>query len=302
MIPAIDVSAYQGTINWQDVFNSGRRIALIKMSGGDAGLYMDDKAAVNYNDSKAVGFAVGGYHFVGWVLGAIAEASYFMQAMSPKAENDVYVLDVERGQVAIPANAVEYTTEMVNYIHSKINVYPMLYMSVATLRAYDWSPLLKVCGLCLADWNNDPQGTIPNVPIYIMQQYSDQGSVPGISGLVDLDDFFLTIAEFNAYGYHAPVDSVATPTIVPAIATAQTTTTPTETASVAYIEVKPTETSPPTTEDNTQTKTTEINTPIKQDKASTLHNPSISTTLTKSSRSWWVRLFNWILVFVGIRK
>lgn len=301
MILAIDVSTYQGTINWQDVFNSGRRIALIKMSGGDAGLYMDNRAAVNYTDSKAVGFAVGGYHFVGWVVGAIAEASYFMQAMSPKAENDVYMLDLERGQVAMPANAVEYTTEMVNYIHTKINVYPMLYMSVATLLAYDWSPLLKLCGLCLADWNNDPQGTIPNVPTYIMQQYTDQGSVPGISGLVDLDDFFLTLAEFNDYGYHAPQSSPTVATVTPVESVPSTqpvTATPvaTTTSTTSTDETVIVSTTPSTTEDNTQTKTTDTNTPIKQDKASTL-DTSIVTTTTKNSGSWWVRLWDWLKNF-----
>jgi len=307
MIPALDVSQFQGTINWVEVFNSGKRIALIKMSGGDAGLYMDSKAAVNYNESKAAGFAVAGYHFIGWVLGASAEASYFLQAMSPLAENDVYLLDCERGQVAMPANAVEYTTEMVNYIHSKINVYPILYMSVATLLAYDWSPLLKVCGLVLADWNNDPQGTIPNVPIYIGQQYTDAGSVPGISGNVDLDDFFLTLTEFNAYGYHAPIQTS------PTVATVTTTSTPsTESVTATPVAISTssqtasTSTTPPTTDAKTNT-TTETNTPIEQVKASTLEKQIPPTmiqkvTTNKSSGSWWARLINYILVFIGVRK
>jgi len=290
MIPVVDISQYNGP--WVD---RGEAADMIKIGGGDAGIYFDPDAASNYTEAKAHHKGVGGYWFIGWTMGSAQEASAFLRGMSPLAENDVYALDIERGAVAIPADAVAYVTAMVTYIHDKIGVWPMLYMNLSTLNSYNWDSLLANCGLWLADWAVSPQATIPTAHRYIMQQYSDGPNY-------DHDEFFGTLAEFNAYGYHTPVDPVATPLIVHTIETAQTTTPPTETASVASIEAKPTETSPPTTEDNTQTKTTEINTPIKQDKASTLHNLSISTTVTKSSRSWWVRLFNWVLVFVGIRK
>ncbi len=195
MIPAVDISEYQGV--WQ---NYPADIVLIKMSGGDSGLYMDPDAARNYTDAKASGKHVGGYHFIGWTIGASSEATYFMQAMSPLAENDVYALDIE----AIPAgcNPVAYVQQMVDLIHSHINVWPLVYMNVSTLKTYDWSNVLKTCGLWLADWNNNPGGTIPNVPTYVMQQYSDGPNY-------DHDEWFGTLAEFDAYGWHAPVAAPA---------------------------------------------------------------------------------------------
>ena len=48
MIPAKDISKWQG--NWQD---TGEPIVLIKMSGGDQGLYMDSQAAHNYDSAVA---------------------------------------------------------------------------------------------------------------------------------------------------------------------------------------------------------------------------------------------------------
>jgi hypothetical protein len=193
MIPAKDISKYQG--NWQD---TGEPIVLIKMSGGDAGLYMDTQAANNYGAAVNDGRAVGGYHFIGWTLGAIAEATYFLQAMSPVAENDVYALDIEA--IKNP-NPVAYVTEMVDFIHSKVNLYPLLYMNLSVLRAYDWSALLKNCGLWLADWAVSPNSTIPNIPIYVMQQYSDGPNY-------DHDEWFGSIDEFKMYGYHKPVQEV----------------------------------------------------------------------------------------------
>jgi hypothetical protein len=191
MLPAVDISKYQGA--WQDY---PANIVLIRMSSGGTGsLAMDPDAATNYGDAVAAGKAVGGYHYIGWI-GAIAEATYFLQAMSPLAENDVYALDAED----IPANIdpVAYVNQMATFIHSKIGVWPLIYINFATLNAHNWDPVLANCGLWLADWNNDPAGTIATVHTYVMQQYSD-------GPVYDHDEWFGTIAEFNAYGYHAPV-------------------------------------------------------------------------------------------------
>lgn len=294
MTPAADVSQYQGTIDWADM----PPIAIIKMSGGDSGLYMDPNAATNYNNAKASGKAVGGYHFIGWTLGASAEATYFMQAMSPLAEYDVYALDIE----SIPSgvNPVAYVSEMVNLIHSKINVWPLLYMNVSTLNSYDWSSLLANCGLWLADWNNDPAGTIPNVPIYVMQQYNDGPNY-------DHDEFFGNIDQFKAYGYHAPV---ATSVPTPAVSTTESTqtTTPeskpltaTVTASSGVTDASTSITSPPVTVSPKQTLD-KTNTPTSGTQASTLHtiSPIKHTNFTShislsSNSSWWSKLWSAIL-------
>lgn len=189
MLPAKDISRWNGV--WQE---TGEPIVMIKMSGGDDGLYMDSQAAANYTAARAANKAVGGYHFAGWTNPA-AEANYFMQAMSPLAENDVYALDIE----SIPAGAdpVAWSQTFVQTIHDRINVWPLVYMNLSTLNAYDWSPVLQNCGLWLADWNNDPSATIPTVHTYVMQQYSDGPNY-------DHDEWFGTLDEFNKYGYHTP--------------------------------------------------------------------------------------------------
>jgi Glycosyl hydrolases family 25 len=203
MVPACDISKYQGA--WPDYPCD---IILIKMSGGDNGLYMDSDAATNYNDAKAAGKSVGGYHFIGWALGAVAEATYFMQAMSPLAENDVYALDIE----AIPSgiDPVAYVSAMISTIHSRISVWPLVYMNLATLNAYNWDGVLVNCGLWLADWNNDPNATLPTVHTYVMQQYSD-------GPIYDHDEWFGPgVDSFNAYGWHEATATPLPPTPTPA--------------------------------------------------------------------------------------
>lgn len=219
MFPAKDISKYQGA--WQD---TGEPIVIMKISGGDAGLYYDGSASSNYSSAVAAGKHVGGYHFIGWTAGAVQEASFFVRGMAPKVENDVYALDVENGQVSIPANAPQYVLDMVNYIHSQTGVYPIIYMSLSTLNAHDWSAVLALCGLWLADWNGNPSGTIPTTSTYIMQQYADGPNY-------DHDEYFgPSLESFDNFGYKAAKDpttqAAPAPTPVPETTTTTTTQAP----------------------------------------------------------------------------
>lgn len=208
-VAAIDVSQWQGNINWSAV---PQPIAIIKMSGGDAGLYTDSKANQNYYGAKAAGKAVAGYHF-GGTGNPENEADFFIAAMSPMEENDVLVLDCEASLAAQP-DVVERCRRFMQRCHDRTGVWPLLYINLATLNAHDWTPVLTNCGLWLAAWNNDPNATLTN-KIYVMHQYTSSGTVPGISGRVDLDMWFGTIDQFKKYGYHAPATPAPAPTPVP---------------------------------------------------------------------------------------
>ena len=206
MFSACDISKYQGA--WQDY---PADIVMIKMSGGDVGLYLDPDAGTNYTDAKAAGKHVGGYHFVGWTEGADQEAAYFLKAMSPLAENDVYALDAENGAVDVSASSPAYLLAMAEHIHNAIGVWPLVYMNLSTLNTYNWDAVLANCGLWLADWNGNPNVAVPTQHIYVMQQYSDGPSY-------DHDEYYgPSLASFDAYGYHAPVTAtpLPPPTVIP---------------------------------------------------------------------------------------
>jgi len=81
-------------------------------------------------------------------------------------------------------------------VHNAIGVWPLIYMNLNTLNSFDWTTVLNNCGLWIADWNNDPSGTVNTTHTYVMQQYSDGPNY-------DHDSWFGTVDEFKAYGYHA---------------------------------------------------------------------------------------------------
>jgi len=199
-INALDVSRWQGEINWSAVKGAGYEIAVIKISGGDDGFYYDSKANQNYNGAKANGFSVGGYHFAGG-QDPNAEAEYFVRGMQPFEENDVFVLDWE---IQHP-DPVGWCSAFVNKVHELAGVWPMIYMNGSTLNSQDWSPVTNNCGVWVAWYGQDPNADLPVKYPYIMHQYTSGGSVPGIAGNVDLDAWYYDIATWNKYGYHAPV-------------------------------------------------------------------------------------------------
>lgn len=189
MVPAKDISRWQGP--WEE---TGEPIVMLKIGGGDDGLYFDSQANGNYDGAKADGRHVGGYWFIGWVAGAIAEATFYLKGMQPYAQSDVFALDIESSSVPVPANAPDYVAQMVNYIHDNTGVWPLLYMNLSTLNAHNWDAVLANCGLWLADWNGDPNASIPTQHTYVMQQYAD-------GPVYDHDEWFGTVEEFDKYGY-----------------------------------------------------------------------------------------------------
>lgn len=107
----IDVSKWQGDIDWQKVKNSGINFAIIKAGGSDVGFYTDPKFELNYAGAKAAGINVGAYYFVGskcisYEDGA-ADARRFAKIIQGKTfEYPVYI-DLETTSIADKAGATQ---------------------------------------------------------------------------------------------------------------------------------------------------------------------------------------------------
>lgn len=208
-VKALDVSKYQGVINWPAVKQDGYEIAIIKMSGGDDGLYYDSKATTNYYGAKAAGIAVGMYHFAGGT-DAASEADYFVRACSPLEENDVLVLDWE----TTTADPVAWCDTFITRVHDLTGVWPLVYMNGSTRNSRDWSTVFNKAGAWIAWYDKDPNGDLPVTGPYIMHQYTSSGTVSGIAGNVDLDAWFDSVDTFKKYGYHGPSTAPATQPVV----------------------------------------------------------------------------------------
>lgn len=204
MIKGIDVSRWQGIINWPIV---ARHIdfAIIKIGGSDQGFYTDGQATRNTLEARAQNIPVAFYVYLGGVSNTKDEVNHIknlINTIGGLRAGEFICLDWEEYN----AVEVQYVREIAQgLIDAGINP-PMIYMSLSRVRGNDWSPVVALnCGLWVAAWgNNDDQpDTIPpsdEWPVWALWQYSSVGTIPGISGRVDLNLFNGNVEMFKKYG------------------------------------------------------------------------------------------------------
>lgn len=92
MIQGIDVSRWQGEIDWSLVARSGKRFAAIRSSIGN--YYTDPRFGENFTEARANGLAVGPYHVIRPDNDVASQRERFFTSLGNKIP-DFVVLDVE---------------------------------------------------------------------------------------------------------------------------------------------------------------------------------------------------------------
>ena len=190
----IDVSRYQGTIDWTKVAAAGYKGAVLKtvstnhkLSKRADGLYIDPTFETNYRNAKAAGLAVGVYYYTYATSEAMvdAELSLLADALRGKTLEMPVAVDVEDnklkqlGRQAL-TDLTAYALEQVE----KMGFYAQLYTYTGYKYELDMPRLSSRWDVWLADYT----GKTPKVDFkYNAHQHTSKGSVPGISGNVDLN-------------------------------------------------------------------------------------------------------------------
>lgn len=197
-LQGIDISEHQGKIDWQAVADAGYRFAFIRVGYrgyGEAGTMCEDYMAVeNLQQAKAAGLYVGTYFFSQALneKEAAEEAALAVSVIEKSGvETDLPLMydpeiikddwgranEITREQVALNTAAFRKTAE--NSSSCKVDIYSNLpwehnYFDTDTMNQYD---------IWYADYE-----PLPQTPYHFTWwQYTNEGTVPGIEGLVDLD-------------------------------------------------------------------------------------------------------------------
>lgn len=191
----IDVSRYQGLIDWAQVAAAGYKGAMLravstnrKLSKRSDGLYIDPTFESNYRNAKAAGLDVGVYYYTNATSEAMADAELALlrQAVRGKELTLPVAVDVEDNKLKPMStldltNLTAYALEKVE----KMGFYAQLYTYTSYANTHlDMARLAGRWDVWLADYT----GKTPNVTFnYNAHQHTSKGSVPGINGPVDLD-------------------------------------------------------------------------------------------------------------------
>jgi len=198
----IDVSSYQGAVDWGAVSNAGYSFGFAKATEGTG--YTDATFASNWGNMKAAGIIPGAYHYGHPGSDAVTQAQHFVNAVraAPGGLSGglQLALDLETTDGLSPSRVLAWTKTFLNEVQYLTGKPAILYTGF-----YFWrdsagnSPSNFNCPLWIASYSASP--TIPSAwSIYTFWQYSDTGSVPGVSGNVDLDTFngsYSTLLKFT---------------------------------------------------------------------------------------------------------
>ena len=191
----IDVSRYQGTIDWAQVAAAGYKGAMLKtvstnpkMSKRADGLYIDPTFERNYRGARAAGLDVGVYYYTYATSEAMADAELALvrEAVRGKELTMPVCVDVEENKLK-PMSTLDLTN-VVAYALEKVEAmgfYAQLYTYTGYSYELDMQRLAGRWDVWLADYTGE---TPPKVD-YICHdhQHTSKGSVPGITGNVDLN-------------------------------------------------------------------------------------------------------------------
>ena len=193
----IDASHYQGAVDWNAVRNSGVNFAILKIgeySESKHTFFLDAKFNEYYDACKRNGIAVGGYIYSYEFNAEEAshEAQACLNAIQGKSFEMPIFLDIEdkiiKNAILSGKTTVENVTNGAVTFCNMMNSHGYqagVYADKTFFTRYLNAGILEQYNIWLAHWTSASSSNYPGR--YDLWQYTDAGSIPGISGPVDLN-------------------------------------------------------------------------------------------------------------------
>ena len=136
-VRGVDVSHYQGKIDWETLADQDIDFAFIKATEGSS--YVDDTFEYNFKEARKTGIAVGAYHFFSFDSAAKTQAENFINTVEPFEGMLPPVIDFEfygdkQKDPPKKENVCELLDELIALIEEHYDMSPIIY---ATEISYD---------------------------------------------------------------------------------------------------------------------------------------------------------------------
>ncbi|HBN56174.1 MAG TPA: glycosyl hydrolase family 25 [Lachnospiraceae bacterium] len=184
----IDVSQWQGNIDFEQVAASGIQAVYIRSSMGSS--YVDPYFEQNYQRAKAAGLKVGFYHYVTARTDSQAryQAQFFVHTVRDKEFECRLAMDFEDliGLSGTEANQIGLA--FIQAVEAYSGKGAVVYSDVPNAQSVFGGGLTEY-PLWVAAYGQSLDTVQVNWSSWAGWQYTDQGEIPGISGVVDRDRF-----------------------------------------------------------------------------------------------------------------
>ena len=188
MIKGIDISRWQGNIDFKKVKESGVSFVIVKAGGSDDGFYTDRQFLRNVFDALDAELHVGSYYFVGKYCkskeAGLADAQRFYNIIKDLPLDYPVYIDFEAPDASNKQGNTDACFAFCEYMEHK-GYYAGIYAS----DIYGFKERLIPDQLVRFDkWVAKYSNYEPNViKKWGIWQYSSKGNVPGINGHVDMN-------------------------------------------------------------------------------------------------------------------
>lgn len=194
MTHGIDVSAWQGKIDFNKVKKSGYEFVIIKAGGNDDGYYIDGRFETNYVAAKKVGLKIGAYYFANRDFSsknAQKLAEVFYNIVKNKTFDLPLFIDVETTSTSARTTVTTGINIFCSYLRKK-GYKSGVYASAISgfVDRIDEHYLNPCIYKWVASYSYKPTDVGKNNG-YCIWQKSSTGRVNGIAGNVDINECYV---------------------------------------------------------------------------------------------------------------
>lgn len=178
----IDVSHYQGTIDWDKVVD-GTNISYAYLKATEGSSYVDDTYERNLREARRVGLSVGSYHFYRASVSPQEQFDNIVRNIKADDQDLVPIIDIEhRGNVS-EEQFISDLRELLRLVEQHFGKKPLLY-TYQNFYNRHFSGLFSGYHWMIAKYQSEAP-VLSDGSDYIMWQYTSKGQIDGIRGHVD---------------------------------------------------------------------------------------------------------------------
>jgi lysozyme len=203
VIEGIDVSKWQGTVNWQRVRAAGKQFAFARVSDGTR--VIDPCFDGNWAELGRLGFFRGVYQMFRASQDPQAQAELLVRKVGTLGPGDLPpVLDLELSDGQPNEVVIERALLWLKSVEEQLGHAPIVYTAHYFWKQLGFPEGFESHPLWVANYDVSSPRLPPSWQRWSFWQYSQSGHVPGISGAVDLDRFNGTLSDLVQLARGAP--------------------------------------------------------------------------------------------------